>query len=93
MRSIERVDPARFGEALARLGVTGGRRGFRTYEAARLVLCEAMRPAEVGRMMRLSGEGIRKAVAKVRGALAEQGACPHCGQPWPKQREDVVGPF
>jgi hypothetical protein len=74
-----KMDPTVFALAMQRLGTDGGA----SYEAARLVLCEAKRPGEAVRIARTHRQNLHKAIAKIESAFEELGICPYCGHKLP----------
>lgn len=68
------MDQTVFTLALQRLG-TGGK----SFEAARMVLCEGRRAAEAARICKTTRQSLYFAIKRIESAYENLGICPHCG--------------
>lgn len=76
-----RIEPAVFGIALQRLGRVGTK--AKSYEAARLVMCEGKKMSEAVRISRVSRQAIYQAMDRIEGQFKTLGICHSCGQKLP----------
>lgn len=73
-----RMEPVIFDLALKRLGTRGA-----SYDAARLVMVDGMRVAEVGQRLNLRRQSVYEAIDKIEGVFKNIGVCGTCGQRLP----------